>query len=119
MNAEHLEFLQIGPRIARIRKGLEMTQEQLCEEMGTSQQVISRYEQDTSGNLSLKKVLELAEAMGVDYKLLLRTGDAPPPALPQRSEKAVNKVMSELFSMGDENLQRVYKLLTVYFTDNA
>ena len=59
------EFLEIGSKIYQIRREKGWTQGDLAAAMNTDQQLISRYEQDREGKMSLRKVAEFANAMEV------------------------------------------------------
>ncbi|MBE7709996.1 MAG: helix-turn-helix transcriptional regulator [Cyanobacteria bacterium SIG32] len=69
MNKEML-LKQFGKnvKIERIRK--DLTQEQLAEIMGVSQNFVSNIESGKQ-NMSLAKVLELSKSIGTDIKNLL------------------------------------------------
>ena len=65
------DFIAIGSRIYRLRHERGWSQADLAAEMNTDQQVVSRYEQDREGRMSLSKVALFAQAFGVTpYELI-------------------------------------------------
>lgn len=66
----------VGRNFARIRQERGLTQEQVAERSGFSQQYLSGLEQG-SRNPTIVTVFEIAQALGVDYLELLenRRGD--------------------------------------------
>lgn len=65
------EYL-LAKRIAEIRKSKGITQKQLAEMMGTSQQVISKLERGNSDNFNLVTLRKAAIAMNVELIIDLR-----------------------------------------------
>jgi len=61
----------VGRNAARLRKAAGLTQEQLAERSGFSQQYISRLEQGWR-NPTVVTLYELAEALGVSHVELVR-----------------------------------------------
>jgi len=61
----------VGRNAARLRKAAGLTQEQLAERSGFSQQYISRLEQGRR-NPTVVTLYELAEALGVSHVELVR-----------------------------------------------
>ncbi len=64
----------VGRNVKRIRQEKGLTQEQLAEVSGFSQQYISGLEQGRR-NPTVVTVYELAMALGVSYMELLRSGE--------------------------------------------
>lgn len=61
---------ELGQRIADLRKDAGLTQAQLAEKVGVSQQIIASYENGRR-NFPVARLLELAEALGVQAGELL------------------------------------------------
>lgn len=71
------ELLFVGQRIKATRERLRITQTELAERLGTTQQVVSHFEKDDKGNLSLARIVEITEALGADLDEVLGIANAP------------------------------------------
>ena len=65
--------MSIGQRIARERRNLNLTQEQLSEKLGVSRQTVSKWEQDII-LVGTNKLIELCDILEVSIDYLL-TGE--------------------------------------------
>ncbi len=65
------ECLRIGINILICRRRLKMQQEELSKLSGVSRSNISLMERGAS-NFKLKSLIQIADAMNVDYRVLLR-----------------------------------------------
>ncbi len=63
--------MSIGQRIARERRNLNLTQEQLSEKLGVSRQTVSKWEQDII-LVGTNKLIELCDILGVSIDYLLK-----------------------------------------------
>lgn len=61
--------MNIGKKIVSIRKEKGLTQKELANKMGVSQQMINQYEK--SDNLNLNTIRKIAQALDIDYLELL------------------------------------------------
>ncbi len=59
-------FQELGTRLAALRKEAGLTQTQLGQSVGLSQQMIADYESGTRQHIPLCRLISLAEALGVD-----------------------------------------------------
>lgn len=66
--------MNIGKQIRIKREEKRMTQGELAAMLNTTQQVISHYEKDETGNLSIGRISEIAEALNVSIQELLGLG---------------------------------------------
>ena len=88
---ERAFFIQLGTRINRLRKGLGITQVQLAEQLGVSQQTVTAYE---SGNrrVPISHLPRLAALLGTSVEALIGQPAAagkrgPAPKLQQQLER--------------------------------
>jgi transcriptional regulator with XRE-family HTH domain len=88
---ERAFFIQLGIRINRLRKGLGITQVQLAEQLGVSQQTVTAYE---SGNrrVPISHLPRLAALLGTSVEALIGQPSAaakrgPAPKLQQQLEQ--------------------------------
>jgi len=88
---ERAFFIQLGTRINRLRKGLGITQVQLAEQLGVSQQTVTAYE---SGNrrVPISHLPRLAALLGTSIEVLIGQPSAagkrgPAPKLQQQLEQ--------------------------------
>ena len=63
--------MSIGQRIARERRNLNLTQEQLSEKLGVSRQTVSKWEQDII-LVGTNKLIELCDILEVSIDYLLK-----------------------------------------------
>ena len=64
-------FQELGTRLAALRKEAGLTQAQLGQSVGLSQQMIADYESGTRQHIPLCRLISLAEALGVELNLLV------------------------------------------------
>ena len=88
---ERAFFIQLGTRINRLRKGLGITQVQLAEQLGVSQQTVTAYE---SGNrrVPISHLPRLAALLGTSVEALIgqpatAAKRGPAPKLQQQLEQ--------------------------------
>lgn len=65
--------INIGKNIKFYRKKLKLTQEQVAESSNLSTKYISLLENDSNTNISVQKLSNIADSLGVDVSLLLAT----------------------------------------------
>ena len=70
-------FVDLGARVAQLRKGLSLTQQQLAEALGTTQQQVASYEVARL-RIPASMLPRLARVLGVTLDELI--GDEPRPA---------------------------------------
>lgn len=114
-NDERAFFIELGARIARLRKEEGVTQVQLAELLGTSQQTITAYEVGrrrvpVSSLPKLAKLLGVSveELMGEDVKRAGRRGPAPKlqqqleqvSRLPKAKQLAIAQVLDSMLAQG-------------------
>jgi len=86
-------FQDFGTRLTALRKEAGLTQAQLGQSVGLSQQMIADYESGTRKHIPLCRVIDLAEVLGVQVgNLLSRGGDSqrkrgPAPKVQQLVER--------------------------------
>lgn len=68
-------FESLGSRIAELRKEQGCSQAELGKRVGLSQQMIADYESGQKHHIPLCRVIDLAEALGVDLNDLLINGN--------------------------------------------
>ncbi len=84
----------LGKRIGRLRRGRQMTQEELAAKLGVSAQAVSKWENDQSSP-DIGLLTELAALLGTTVDGLL-TGKEPEPVVklvPQEQRKSVERMM--------------------------
>lgn len=64
-------FKELGARLAMLRKEAGLTQTQLGQSVGLSQQMIADYESGTRQHIPLCRLISLAEALGVELNRLV------------------------------------------------
>jgi len=67
-------FQELGTRVAALRKDAGLTQAQLGQSVGLSQQMIADYESGTRQHIPLCRLISLADALGVELNNLLAEG---------------------------------------------
>ena len=79
--------MTLGQRIQELRKGLDLSQEELGEKMGISRQAISKWEADQTIP-DLDKLIALSRLFGLTIGQLLGVEQPlPPPAAPKSSRR--------------------------------
>lgn len=68
-------FKSLGSRIAELRKEQGCSQAELGKRIGLSQQMIADYESGQKHHVPLCRIIDLAEALGVDLNDLLMNGN--------------------------------------------
>ncbi len=111
-NDERAFFIQLGARINRLRKGLGITQVQLAEQLGVSQQTVTAYE---SGNrrVPISHLPRLAALLGTSVEALIgqpaaagKRGPAPKlqqqleqlSRLPKAKQRAIAQVLDSMLA---------------------
>jgi len=77
MNEKGVFLKELGRRIAHARKHEGLTQAQLAEKLGVSQQVVADYE-NGSRHIQAWRLVCVAEALGIGVEELLGTGKRMP-----------------------------------------
>ena len=90
-----IRYSTFGKRLKQIRKERNLTQSQLAEILGTSKQVISRYEHGES-NPKIELVCKYAEKLGVAVDYLLKDDVSAEPTN-EFYEKVNNKPFYKIF----------------------
>lgn len=67
-------FQELGTRLIALRKETGLTQTQLGQSVGLSQQMIADYESGTRQYIPLCRLISLAEVLGVELNTLLAEG---------------------------------------------
>lgn len=83
----------VGARVRSLRKGRQMTQEDLAERSGLTSEAVTRVERGTR-KPTIDTLSKLAHGLGVDVTDLLGSGDVVP-ATPTMSEH-LRKIVSQL-----------------------
>lgn len=90
-----IRYSTFGKRLKQIRKERHLTQSQLAEMLGTTKQVISRYEHGDS-NPKIELVCKYAEILGVAVDYLLKDDVSAEPTN-EFYEKVTNKPFYKIF----------------------
>jgi len=100
--------MTMGQRIAMLRKGKSMTQEQLADAMGVSAQAVSKWENDVSCP-DIALLPQLAKTLGVTVDTLLTGADEPETrVLPKEQLKpAEQRIMRIVVNSSDGDKVRV------------
>ena len=122
------EFLEIGSKIYQVRREKGWTQADLAAAMGSDQQLISRYEQDRDGKMSLRKLAEFANVLEVSPFELL--GMETPASVAINAAKInpvklvepetlpdLMQIVSKFGSANPEKMNRFVALVTMMFED--
>lgn len=122
------EFLEIGSKIYQVRREKGWTQADLAAAMGSDQQLISRYEQDRDGKMSLRKIAEFANVLEVSPFELI--GMETPASLAITAAKMnpvklvepetlpdLMQIVSKFSSANPEKMTRFVALVTMMFED--
>lgn len=102
---------KFGALIKALRESRGLTQTELAEKTGISQQSIAKWENGTPprpGNIAL-----LAEALGVDRAQLIEAKEGSPSALERLNEARNNIVHARFQEVRDDTVERVDKALEV------
>lgn len=93
MNTQEIVFKSLGETIAQLRKEQGLTQTQLGEMVGLSQQIIADYEAGHRHHIALCRVIDIADALGVKPEELIKNGSGsgkkrgPAPKIQQLVER--------------------------------
>ncbi len=114
-NQERAFFVAFGERLAALRKERQLTQVQLAEQLGVSQQAVTAYESGQR-RVPISTLPPLAQALGVTVEELIGTpaqragkrGPAPKlqqqlervQALPKAKQRLVSEVLDSLLAQG-------------------
>jgi transcriptional regulator with XRE-family HTH domain len=122
------EFLEIGSKIYQIRREKGWTQADLAAAMNTDQQLISRYEQDREGKMSLRKIAEFANVLEVSPFELI--GMETPASVAINAAKTVREILvepntlpelmqvvSKFASASPDKMQRFVALVSMMFEE--
>ena len=85
--------MSMGARLAQARRGQNLTQEQLAEQLGVTRQAVSRWESDTAYP-ETDKILRMAAIFGVSCDYLLGVSDSPAPGS-DRPPSPVTRLLRE------------------------
>jgi len=96
----------MGARLAQARRGQNLTQEQLAEQLGVTRQAVSRWESDTAYP-ETDKIVRMAALFGVSCDYLLGVGDepgtgTPPSPVTRLLQQAVGKRVQLAFYEEDD-----------------
>jgi transcriptional regulator with XRE-family HTH domain len=86
-------FMNLGTRLAVLRKEAGLTQAQLGRHVGLSQQMIADYESGTRQHIPLCRLISMADTLGIDLNTLLsespesRRKRGPAPKIQQLVER--------------------------------
>lgn len=86
-------FQELGTRLTALRKEAGLTQTQLGQNVGLSQQMIADYESGTRQHIPLCRLISLSEALGVDLtQIVTENGESqrkrgPAPRIQQLVER--------------------------------
>lgn len=72
----HVDFLELGQKIACLRREQKITQQQLTEHIGIARSTLNALENGRSGDIGLRKVLKIFDYLG--YELCLKEKTALP-----------------------------------------
>ena len=64
-----MEFNELGKQIAHLRKSKKLSQQQLSDDLKISRATISSFENGSSVDIGLKKVLQIVDYLGYDINL--------------------------------------------------
>ena len=93
-------FVELGTHIAKLRKELDMTQEDLAKELGLRQPVIASYETGRR-RMPLPVLLKVAEALHVTVEDLVPETDASKPRKRGPVPK-IERTMAKLRTLPDD-----------------
>ena len=79
--------MPIGDRIRYYREQAGMTMEQLAKAVGVQNSAINKYEKGTVTNIPINRIRQIADALGVDVRLLLDFLDEPDDQLDDARER--------------------------------
>ncbi|MEE1315002.1 MAG: helix-turn-helix transcriptional regulator [Faecalimonas sp.] len=99
---------EMGLRIAQCRKNLQMTQEQLAEQMGVSLQTISCIELGKKG-IRPENLVNLCHCLDVNPDYIL---------LGKRSTRQADELTSKLSALNEEEYQLVEHLVTLLYRNH-
>ncbi len=102
--------MEIGSKIAKVRKEMNLTQEQLAERMQVTRQTVSRWESQTVYP-EMEKIVSLAEILGVSCDYLLNDAIEEASAKTSVGKACVNPVTRLL-------AQAKGKVVTISFFDD-
>lgn len=69
--------MPIGDRIKYYREQAGMTMEQLAQAIGVQNSAINKYEKGVVTNIPINRIRQIADALGIDARLLLDFLDEP------------------------------------------
>lgn len=69
--------MPIGDRIKYYREQAGMTMEQLAQAVGVQNSAINKYEKGLVTNIPINRIRQIADALGIDVRLLLDFLDEP------------------------------------------
>ena len=97
--------MSMGARLAQARRGQNLTQEQLAEQLGVTRQAVSRWESDTAYP-ETDKIVRMAALFGVSCDYLLgvsgEAGSAPPSPVTRLLREAMDKKVLLAFYEEDD-----------------
>jgi len=99
---------ELGDRICRLRKEQGISQRQLGEMIGLSQQMIADFEVGRR-NIPVWRAFDLAEALGVSVETLLGTSDAKP--LKRGPAPKLQKLLAEVVRLPKSRQRFVTEML--------
>lgn len=117
----------IGLRIEKRRKELDLTLEEVASKVGVSLSTISRYERGEFDRIKLPVIISIANALSVSYDYLVCKSDVPFPDLaelpdsrptssPSYADEISPKelaILAAIRAMPDEKRQALFSLLGI------
>lgn len=107
---------QIGEHLARTRKDLGVTQVELADRVNLSQQLIAEYEAGRK-NIPLWRLVNLAEALGIEIEALLSEQDAKP--LKRGPTPKLQKQLEKISALPKEQQKSIMQVLDMALKPTA
>ena len=84
-----------GSRIKRIRKGKGITQRELSDQLGVTENTIANWEKGSSINQWLHRIQNLCKVLGCTFEELVGGGAGEDPELPGKSLTAIAQKLNK------------------------
>lgn len=104
--------MPIGDRIRYYRELAGLTMEELAKKTGVQKSAINKYEKGVVTNIPIKRVVLIADALGVEPVALTdweRPSGASDPSAPEKKQALIDRVLH----MDAEQLDKLARLLDI------
>ena len=110
-------FLRLlGERIQHYRVSRKGTQERFAESIGSNSSYISKVENGQAEGLTVQKLIDIANALGVTPAELLEVENAPTSSY---SDKRTKRILSKALAMGDRDRAQALNLIEAILDELA